>query len=217
MTGLDATFQFAMEEIQRQQKASFQSIELLKNQHEEWQATLDTLMSRLTSSLEEQSGSKALHASSSSAEMVSQSESGQVGTASRRVSVKKLHTDNFRHLPMLMEEVLLDENPSKGIPTSTWGKRLRLLTDFVDSTLFEYITGAIIFTNIIIIGIEADLSLKTGEPHWSQLVEQVFLIVYSIELLLRILGGGIRIFQSYWFLMDRADTAVGFCAFNNYH
>ena len=46
------------------------------------------------------------------------------------------------------------------------------------------------------------MTLKSGEPSWSQQVEQTFLVVYTLELILRVLGGNAEIFQSCWFLMD---------------
>jgi hypothetical protein len=94
-------------------------------------------------------------------------------------------------LPELLEEVIVDQEATalEKKDHSEWGKRRRALSAFVDSVFFEYLTGIIILANIIMIGIEAEMSLtKKEEMSWATNVEQAFLAVYTLELLLRIAG-----------------------------
>lgn len=118
-------------------------------------------------------------------------------------------------LPELLEEVIVDQEATalEKKDHSEWGKRRRALSAFVDSVFFEYLTGIIILANIIMIGIEAEMSLtKKEEMSWATNVEQAFLAVYTLELLLRIAGGGIRTFWSCWFLLDFFLVCVGMLA-----
>ena len=102
---------------------------------------------------------------------------------------KSHHTS---HVPELLEEVILDQEMQNGAQNnhSGWGKKRRLLSEFVDSEIFEYLTGIIILANIITIGVEAELSLSVdAEVSWATTVEQVFLVLYTLELVLRLAGG----------------------------
>lgn len=95
-------------------------------------------------------------------------------------------------MPELLEEVILDQEMHNEAhkDQTTWGKRRRILSEFVDSEFFEYLTGIIILANIITIGVEAELSLSVdAEVSWATTVEQVFLVLYSLELVMRLAGG----------------------------
>ena len=94
-------------------------------------------------------------------------------------------------LPELLEEVIVDQELTalEKQDQSEWGKKRRALSAFVDSVFFEYLTGIIILANITMIGIEAEMSLTMNEEmSWATNVEQAFLAVYTLELLLRIAG-----------------------------
>lgn len=204
MTLQDAVFHSALQEIQRQQKVCCESMDKFRNQHKEWQDSLGVLLAQMTS-FEADAAVQSEDASIQLRAVSPTPSSNATGLEHRSHSLplNKLtdHQHDNGHLPSLVEEVMMDQE-CKGDPQSWWAQRRRLLTQFVDSTLFEYITGTIIFANIVIIGIEADMTLKSGEPSWSQQVEQTFLVVYTLELILRVLGGNAEIFQSCWFLMD---------------
>eukprot|EP00435_Cladocopium_sp_Y103_P065012 s916_g26.t2 len=118
-------------------------------------------------------------------------------------------------LPELLEEVIVSQELTalQKKDQSKWAKRRRALSAFVDSVFFEYLTGIIILTNIIMIGIEAEMSLTMNEEmSWATNVEQAFLAVYTLELLLRIAGGGLQTFWSCWFLLDFFLVCVGMIA-----
>ena len=105
------------------------------------------------------------------------------------IADKNHHTS---HMPELLEEVILDQEMHNEAhkDQTTWGKRRRILSEFVDSEFFEYLTGIIILANIITIGVEAELSLSVdAEVSWATTVEQVFLVLYSLELVMRLAGG----------------------------
>ena len=94
-------------------------------------------------------------------------------------------------LPELLEEIMVDQQLEEieEKDQSSWAQRRRALAAFVDSMCFEYLTGAIIAANIIMIGIEAELSLtRNEEMSWATNVEQAFLVVYTLELILRMAG-----------------------------
>lgn len=118
-------------------------------------------------------------------------------------------------LPELLEEVIVDQEQRalEKEDQSEWGKKRRALSAFVESVFFEYLTGIIILINIIMIGIEAEMSLSMNEEmSWATQVEQAFLAVYTVELLLRIAGGGVQTFRSCWFLLDFFLVCVGMLA-----
>eukprot|EP00913_Durusdinium_trenchii_P018735 g17605.t1 len=89
----------------------------------------------------------------------------------------------------------------------------RALYKFVNSKWFEYVTGTIIMANMIMIGVETEASLYADEDlEWSGWVERAFLGVYTLELLLRFVAGGTKIFWNGWFLLDLFLVCVGILA-----
>lgn len=115
-------------------------------------------------------------------------ETSPIDMSSLHLADKSHHTS---HVPELLEEVILDQETHNEAhkDQSAWGKRRRILSEFVDSEFFEYLTGLIILANIITIGVEAELSLSVdAEVSWATTVEQVFLVIYSLELVLRLAG-----------------------------
>ena len=63
--------------------------------------------------------------------------------------------------------------------------------------------------NMVMIGVEAELSLHDPNVLWATWVERAFLIVYTLELLLRFLAGGPKLLQNSWFWLDFFLVAVG--------
>lgn len=91
------------------------------------------------------------------------------------------------------------------------------ITDIVSSRWFEYLTGFIILLNMVTIGLDAELSLHADIPgaydtEWIKNIERGFLAVYTVELVLRLVGGGVRILTSSWFLLDAFLVTVGLLA-----
>lgn len=73
------------------------------------------------------------------------------------------------------------------------------------------LAGVIIMLNMVMIGVEAELSLHDPHVRWAAWVERAFLAVYAVELVLRLLAGGRKILHSSWFWLDFFLVAVGRC------
>ncbi|CAE7815819.1 Voltage-dependent T-type calcium channel subunit alpha-1H [Symbiodinium microadriaticum] len=72
----------------------------------------------------------------------------------------------------------------------------------VHSWVFELYILAAIVLNSVIIGIESELRLDDGKLEWAAPVEVVLLGIYTIEIVLRVLAGGAKVFCEGWFLFD---------------
>lgn len=144
------------------------------------------------------------------------SEDGQVGHRRPSVKLSEPHLPHLRQgpVPTLVEEIMTDYKRSQAQSSQgLWSLRRKALAQFVDSAFFEYLTGAIILVNIVTIGIEADMSLKGfQQAAWSVYVEQAFLAIYSVELIVRFVAGGCGLLTSCWFLMDLFLVCVGVIA-----
>lgn len=119
------------------------------------------------------------------------SENGSTSESGLNKLPEQSHRGPGDPLPELLEEVIVDQELTalEKQDQSEWGKKRRALSAFVDSVFFEYLTGIIILANITMIGIEAEMSLTMNEEmSWATNVEQAFLAVYTLELLLRIAG-----------------------------
>ncbi|CAE7825112.1 Cacna1h [Symbiodinium sp. CCMP2456] len=87
---------------------------------------------------------------------------------------------------------------SEGIGTFLQKAAVRI----VNSWVFELYILAAIVLNSVIIGIESELRLDDGNLEWAAPVEVVLLGIYTIEIVLRVLAGGSKIFCEGWFLFD---------------
>lgn len=76
-------------------------------------------------------------------------------------------------------------------------------------TEFDYIMGAIIFANTLTIGMEITLSVEGKVSESLQALEHIFLIIYIIELALRVVGNGREVFNNNFVLFDTALVVVG--------
>ena len=72
----------------------------------------------------------------------------------------------------------------------------------MSSFAFELYILAAIVLNSVIIGIESELTLRGEELPWAADVEIVLLAIYTMEIILRVLAGGLKIFYEGWFLFD---------------
>ena len=70
----------------------------------------------------------------------------------------------------------------------------------------------ILFRNIVLIGVEAEMSLLQQDTTWATEIERAFLTLYTIELLLRLGAGGWPMFRSGWFLLDLFLVVIGLLA-----
>ncbi|CAK8999380.1 unnamed protein product [Durusdinium trenchii] len=235
---MSAQLTWTLRELQKQQHDSLAAMDLLRQQHEEWQQCVTTLLGRFDGL----QASERLQASdqvpgemsesvseiifSQSTEVIaeevrdphlglvpiSEATEGEQGTETAAIVKKwrQTHGTDGR-FPKLLEEVL----EARGQATHSmtiWGHRHQTLKRVVESNAFEYITGVLILANIGLIGVEAEMSLLQIETAWAQDIERVFLALYTVELLLRLAAGGRRNFKSAWFLLDLFLVCVGLIA-----
>jgi len=231
MASAETACQLALREMQRQQEVSSEicnSMDALKLRHLAWQESVEDLLATVTSSLKElrQNGASKTSEKVEPCHHVKVELEPAIASGRRScrentpIDMGSLHNiadknHHTSHMPELLEEVILDQEMHNEAhkDQTTWGKRRRILSEFVDSEFFEYLTGIIILANIITIGVEAELSLSVdAEVSWATTVEQVFLVLYSLELVMRLAGGGLQIFWSCWFLLDFFLVCVGMVA-----
>ncbi|CAE7345845.1 Ide [Symbiodinium natans] len=91
------------------------------------------------------------------------------------------------------------------------------IAKMVNSNTFEYAAGMVILANMIVIGIEAQESLNLdqlefAEYTWPWFAERLFLLIYSVEIVLRIIAGGCAALKDPWFLMDFTLVCIGWAA-----
>ena len=135
----------------------------------------------------------------------------EVKSASR---LKTIRESALARMPALLAEVIMDQDDSRKGPVqkSVWAKRQEFLASIVDSTLFEYITGFIIFVNMTLIGIETEMALLGRDTGWATEIERAFLAMYTFEIVLRVIAGGFGVFKSAWMLLDLFLVCAGLAA-----
>jgi hypothetical protein len=96
---------------------------------------------------------------------------------------------------------------SRRVPVNAAGKKLgrvgRIAYAILNHRWFDAFIGSVIFINTIMIGLECELSLDVEdfEKNYAQnfeYVEYVFLAIYIVELLLRVVVDGLHAFRSGW-------------------
>mmetsp|Transcript_41553 Transcript_41553/g.96734 ORF Transcript_41553/g.96734 Transcript_41553/m.96734 type:complete len:575 (+) Transcript_41553:68-1792(+) len=101
-------------------------------------------------------------------------------------------------------------------PVRGWSWLRQKAKDLVASQWFETLAGCIILVNLLTIGAEAQLSLNDGDVPWILpwlgVIEIAFLVVYTVEVVIRVLAGGRSVFWDLWFLMDLALVIIGLLA-----
>ncbi|CAE7554920.1 scn4aa [Symbiodinium sp. CCMP2456] len=102
------------------------------------------------------------------------------------------------------------------VPLRGWSWLRQTARELVKSRWFETLAGLIILLNLITIGAEAQLSLdreaNADALYFLGILEQVFLIIYSLEVILRVMAVGWSVFCDLWFLMDLALVSIGILA-----
>lgn len=129
--------------------------------------------------------------------------------------LKTVRESALARMPALLAEVIMDQKDNRNqgpVQKSVWAKRQESLARIVDSTLFEYITGFIIFVNMAFIGIETEMALLGRGTGWATEIERAFLAMYTFEIVLRVIAGGFGIFKSAWMLLDLFLVCVGLAA-----
>jgi len=142
--------------------------------------------------------------------------------AAEELSMRKIRPSTVRNfqdskgtLRKVISEIFEDaekEAEERTHPTTRSNWLCRRAQDLVEWNWFEVAIGLIIFINMLTIGIEAQLSLTGGVPTWVTDAERVFLFIYTLELLLRLMAEGWCIFCSVWFLLDFFLVGVGLVA-----
>lgn len=131
-------------------------------------------------------------------------------------SVENFQTSNQRGpLRKIVAEILLDQEEAKKrrADLGFWSEWQQKVKEFVLSKWFEYITGLVILLNMVTIGVEAELSLHhTDGDTWAAQAERVFLALFTVEILLRVVGLGMKNLTNVWFYMDFLLVGIGLLA-----
>ncbi|CAK9090100.1 Sodium channel protein type 4 subunit alpha A (Voltage-gated sodium channel subunit alpha Nav1.4a) [Durusdinium trenchii] len=235
MASNEFSLQMAVQQIQLQQKESMERMDVLKEQHKQWQAAVEDLLARVNSISLPQVSLKTERPEPPSGDLpeVRDSEWDEFAADSPKMSMdtrrsedtsrELARTSNSKNkkleiskgpLQKLVHEVMHDHHdPAHLVGMGCCLESRRALYKFVNSKWFEYVTGTIIMANMIMIGVETEASLYADEDlEWSGWVERAFLGVYTLELLLRFVAGGTKIFWNGWFLLDLFLVCVGILA-----
>ncbi|CAE6972011.1 unnamed protein product [Symbiodinium sp. CCMP2592] len=130
-------------------------------------------------------------------------------------TMKNLQLSKNGALKKVVAEMMLDTGSKENLELASWWKRMRrrALT-FVNSKQFEAFTCCVIVLNMMMLGIEAEISLinENEEVVWATWVERIFLAVYTAECALRLFAKGSDCFRNMWFLLDFFLVIVGLLA-----
>ncbi|CAK9096170.1 Sodium channel protein type 4 subunit alpha A (Voltage-gated sodium channel subunit alpha Nav1.4a) [Durusdinium trenchii] len=226
MGGLDEAVQ-QLVEVQKQQKASYESLERLSLQHREWQSTVEELLQRVNHSVDQAERSRDHFAGEgqgveqefsreiegNNLKMLNEEEKN----LQRRPSIFNERTSatfNIKPLKKLVSEALKEASRSRASGRPLRGLR-KVAEHIVAAHWFEYVTGLIIFANLITVGIELEMTLTVPEFQkavWPQVAERIFLFIYFVELVLRSFAGGMQNLKDLWFWMDLFLVALGIWA-----
>eukprot|EP00811_Abedinium_folium_P005102 NODE_1469_length_2465_cov_10.558597.p1 GENE.NODE_1469_length_2465_cov_10.558597~~NODE_1469_length_2465_cov_10.558597.p1 ORF type:complete len:698 (+),score=183.72 NODE_1469_length_2465_cov_10.558597:39-2096(+) len=93
----------------------------------------------------------------------------------------------------------------------TWLQRLHAAVCMVAaSALFEIVMGVVILVNAVLLGIDSELDMRNASPPWLDSLEHVFLVIYIIEISIKLLDRGIQeCMQKGWFIFDLVLVALG--------
>jgi len=79
----------------------------------------------------------------------------------------------------------------------------------IQADYFEYGMGTIILFNSILLGAETDMRAQGSSPAWMDVAENVFLIIYIVELVIRFLAKGRANFKDNWVNFDILLVTTG--------
>eukprot|EP00435_Cladocopium_sp_Y103_P014152 s441_g3.t1 len=191
----------AVRQIQEQQAAFTQNLHLLiQTNHADLQKTVAQLLShidpcndRADEKLLDPAGFKA-HVDLQEAQESKSAE--ELGFSATYVEHSHVESDTS------------SEDGTKRLQAAHWDDLTRLqqfrrvVTRIVNSTAFELGVSLVIVLNLITIGIQAELDLNSAQLPWMATIERSFLFVYTVEVALRFVAKGPRIFCNLWFLLD---------------
>jgi len=79
---------------------------------------------------------------------------------------------------------------------------LQTIRKFARSSAFEYTMGLLILLNCILLGVDIDWRIQGADVQILALVDNVFLVLYVVELVLRYLAHGWEVFKDNWVRFD---------------
>jgi len=223
--------------LREEQFASLQSLEHLTQQHRDWHKAFDDLLEEVDDVLKSKESLVATNGSSPpTTTSVNQKMNPlvQLETAQELVEFEENRKKNMRSTSSLLrpradiaaelsqgplKKVLMEvmtDNASQEVESDTWARARKAAGHIVKSNWFEWIAGILILLNLISIGIEAELSVTNNLTFyggfWPGGVERIFLALYCIEALIRLMAGGWSTFKDLWFVMDVVLILVGLFA-----
>ena len=222
--------------MREEQFASLQSLEHLTQQHRDWHKALDDLLEEVNNLMKSKESLAATDGSSpptaisvnddqmqplaqlTKAQELQEFEENRKETRRSTTSLLRPRAGTAAELSQgplrkVLMEVMTD-NASQEVESDTcWARVKKAAGDIVKSNWFEFIAGGVILLNLISIGIEAELSLTNDLTFyggfWPGGVERIFLALYCIEALIRLVAGGWSTFKDLWFLLDVVLIFVG--------
>ena len=217
----------AINAVQKQQKESLQCMAFLKEQHEKWQDSVEQLLAKIRPDHIEVVCALPKPDTAHTTPVTTVTESHPLGTT-EGLPMKSAVP---REIPAISQDAMgafqfLEKGPLKKVvddilsdmearhmstkELTGCGLFRHMLARIVDSKLFEWAAGCIILLNMITIGIEAELSLRSGnhDEIFSDM-ERGFLVFYTVELVVRLIAGGGAVFCNLWWILDFILVIVG--------
>jgi len=228
----------AINAVQKQQKESLQCMAFLKEQHEKWQDSVEQLLAQIRPEYNEVVCALSKPDTTPVTTPVPVTESRPLGTteglpkkpvvpreiptisqdAVLAIDSTMMEAFQFQEkgpLKKVVQEILSDAAAKKMTTKELTGWELfrHKVAKIVDSKWFEWAAGCIILLNMITIGIEAELSLRSGnhDSIFSDM-ERTFLFIYTVELVVRLIAGGGAMFCNGWWILDFILVIVGVSA-----
>jgi len=115
----------------------------------------------------------------------------------------------FCSVPTGHEEHDMKTRPSCKESTGYIKNLQRKVGLLVDDYRFEMVLSAVVVVNSLLVGWRQDLRIRGSSTRVFDTLEQVFLLVYSVELALRIFAGGTKSLQDNWVRFDCAMVLTG--------
>eukprot|EP00913_Durusdinium_trenchii_P022364 g21009.t2 len=175
--------------------------------HREWQSTVEELLQRVNHSVDQAERSRDHFAGEGQG--VEQEFSREIlGNNLKMLNEEEKNLQrrpsifNERRWPLkkLVSEALKEASRSRASGRPLRGLR-KVAEHIVAAHWFEYVTGLIIFANLITVGIELEMTLTVPEFQkavWPQVAERIFLFIYFVELVLRSFAGGMQNLKERW-------------------
>eukprot|EP00930_Biecheleria_cincta_P047483 TRINITY_DN32928_c0_g1_i1.p1 TRINITY_DN32928_c0_g1~~TRINITY_DN32928_c0_g1_i1.p1 ORF type:complete len:525 (+),score=84.85 TRINITY_DN32928_c0_g1_i1:65-1639(+) len=117
----------------------------------------------------------------------------------------QLHGD-FRNRDTVLRNVVHESRSRLTKSSTSHSLTLRRLSAMAASIVadhrFEYFISFVIFLNALCIGAETEISLNYENVQWPESIEYGFLVIYTCEIMLRLIAHGRNSFGDLWFDFD---------------